>query len=357
VGGAGGEAVGGAGGEAAGGAGGQDGVGGAGGAGGAEQRVLRVCPDGCEFALPSEAAAVVEDGDLVEIEAADYVDCAVWRASVTVRGVGGRPHIRDRACADKGIFITRGETTRFENLEFSGMAVPDENGAGIRHEGTHLVVRDVRMHDGEQGILAGDNPAGTVYIENSRFERLGRNGQAHGIYINRVAELRIRDSRFLRSVDQGHEIKSRALRTLIDCSVIASLDGDDSRNIDLPEGGHVEIRNSVIQQGEESPQRNIIGFNLEEPAHETQRLIMRNNLLINDQDRGSFVHIDGEPELDIRDNIFVGAGQIRVGGAPFPNNVYLNSREDAMVPPGPSVPQPRACADEMAGMMEMEEAP
>jgi hypothetical protein len=304
-------------------------------------RVITVCPDGsCDFRTPGEAARATEGGEIVEIQAGDYVDCATWPVSVTIRGVGGRPVVRDVACGGKAIWITQGAETTIENIEFTGMAVPDRNGAGVRHEGGRLVLRDVYMHDGEQGVLADANDRASVIIEDSLFERLGQDGLAHGVYANQIAELVIRGSQFLASQNEGHEIKSRALRTLIECSVIASLDGVDSRNIDLPNGGDVEIRGSVIQQGANSANREIIGYGLENAPNPIQRFVMTDTLILNDAGDGTFVHIAGDPMVEVHDDLFVGGGAVQLGGDPFAVNVSFRSREAAALPAEPELPAP-----------------
>ncbi|HEX6115169.1 MAG TPA: hypothetical protein VFZ10_22940, partial [Geminicoccaceae bacterium] len=43
-------------------------------------KVLLVGPDR-SLRLPSDAAAVAEDGDVVRFDPGEYVDCAIWRAS------------------------------------------------------------------------------------------------------------------------------------------------------------------------------------------------------------------------------------------------------------------------------------
>ena len=301
-------------------------------------RIITVCPVGCDFALPSEAARRTVGGELVTIEAGDYVDCTFWPVSVTIRGINGRPRIHDAACGGKGIWVTQGDDTVIENVELSGMAVPDRNGAGIRHEGGALTVRNVYFHDGEEGILAGANPVATVTIEDSVFERLGQDGQAHGIYINQIEALTVRNSQFLSGQHEGHELKSRALRTLIQCSTFASLDGDDSRNIDLPNGGDVEIRDSLIEQGPNSANHEMVGFALEAQDNPIQRFVMSGTMLINDEGVGAFIHMAGAPEVDIRTNTFVGVGTVNVGGDAWPVNDYYNTRELAMLPAAPALP-------------------
>jgi hypothetical protein len=307
-------------------------------------RVITVCTDGsCDFRTPGEAARAAVGGEVVEIQAGEYVDCATWPVSVTIRGVGGRPVVRDVACGGKAIWIIQGAETTIENIEFTGMAVPDRNGAGVRHEGGRLVLRDVYLHDGEQGLLADANPEATVLIEDSLFERLGQDGLSHGVYANQIGELVIRNSQFLASQNEGHEIKSRALRTVIECSTIASLDGVDSRNIDLPNGGDVEIRGSVIQQGTNSLNREIIGYGLENAPNPIQRLVITDTLFLNDAGDGTFVHIAGDPMVEVHDDVFVGGGTVQLGGDPFAVNVTFRNREAAAVPAEPELPAP-SCA-------------
>ena len=67
----------------------------------------------------------------------------------------------------------------------------------------------------------------------------------------RRAELVLRRSRVVESVGEGHEVKSRAARTIIENNVIASLTGVDSRQIDLPNGGDIVIRGNVLEKGPE----------------------------------------------------------------------------------------------------------
>ena len=51
---------------------------------------------GRTYPVPSAAAAVAADGDVVEIDAGEYVgDAAFWTAdNLTIRGVGGMAHLR-----------------------------------------------------------------------------------------------------------------------------------------------------------------------------------------------------------------------------------------------------------------------
>ncbi len=106
------------------------------------QNILKVGPEQ-SLKLPSEAAAIAQNGDIIEIEAAKYsCDAGVkWKANdLVIRGVNGRAHITWQDCGGnlpggKGLWNTIGYNVRIENIEFSFAKVSDNNGAGIRHDG------------------------------------------------------------------------------------------------------------------------------------------------------------------------------------------------------------------------------
>ena len=56
-----------------------------------------------------------------------------------------------------------------ENIEFSGAAVRDTNGAGIRHEGGDLRLHNTFFHDNEFSMLTGKRPLASIEISSSRF--------------------------------------------------------------------------------------------------------------------------------------------------------------------------------------------
>src|SRR5262245_30696656 len=101
---------------------------------------LQVGP-GKPYAKPCDAKNDAKDGDVVEIDAAgDYHgDYCQWtQTDLTLRGVNGRPKIDATGVTisnGKGIWVFSGANVTVENVELSGAAVPDANGAGIRHQG------------------------------------------------------------------------------------------------------------------------------------------------------------------------------------------------------------------------------
>ena len=310
--------------------------------GGGAPKTLRV-GKGEKLKYPSEAAKIANDGDTIEIKAGVYVDCATWKASnLTIRGVGGRAHVKDEICASKGIWNIRGNNTTIENIEFSGMKNRSKNGSGIRMQGVSLTIRNSYFHDGEEGILGGNKPGNVILIEDSEFARLGKAGRAHPIYINKADSFTLRRSYIHGCVDEGNCLKVRAKHSVVTCNVIASMDGDSSWEVDFPNGGLVEVRNNVIQQGAKSANSNIIGFAMEtrkpKNRNSTQKLILENNIVINDKGKFIVVKKHENTEVVIQGNKFIGRGRLSYEEG----NERFSSRAAAGLEDYPSLPA--ACA-------------
>jgi Right handed beta helix region len=220
----------------------------------ATAKVLLVGPER-DLRMPSEAAAVAEDGDVVRFDPGEYVDCAIWRASgLVLEAPDGAAHVRDRACAGKAIWVIAGDDVTVENITFSGARVPDQNGAGIRAEGRNLTVRNSRFYDNENGILGGTVAGSTILIEGSVFERNGKCAAncAHGVYVNGIERLKVVGSIF-RDQRVGHHVKSGALAVeVIGSTIEDGPEGTASYLIDVTSGGEVVIADNQMQKGPKS---------------------------------------------------------------------------------------------------------
>jgi len=185
----------------------------------ARAETLDVGPQG-KYAAPCAAFAAAADGDTIEIDSAGvYVGdvCGITKNQLTIRGTGGRALVDagGKNAQGKAIWVVQGDDTSIESIEFTGAAVPDLNGAGIRQEGKNLTVRDCYFHDNENGILAGDSAGSEILIENSEFEHNGAgDGYSHNLYINHIAKLTFRYNWSHRSVI-GHLLKSRAAENYV----------------------------------------------------------------------------------------------------------------------------------------------
>jgi hypothetical protein len=262
-------------------------------------RVLRVCPTGCAYALPSAALAASQNGDTIEIGPGDYVDCGtIAHDDIIVRGLsapdGGKPRVHSKVCGRKGIFIVQGGSVLIENLELYDAVDPttnDMNWACIRFDSIatarNLIVRDSYLHDADDGLLGNNisTAPNTLLVENCVFERLGRAGYAHGLYVGTAVDLFVlRNSTVRSNHDDGHLVKSRAKHAVLECDTIAGLQGNNSYEIDLPQGGDALVQHSVVQAGPNlsNTGNTMITFAEENGNNAPHRLVLVDDVLIDD---------------------------------------------------------------------------
>jgi hypothetical protein len=282
----------------------------------AASRVIRVGP-GRQFADPSQVTGLAS-GDVVEIDAGVYNGPAsTWSTSnLTLRGVGGRAHLVAPATISNGkaIWVTAGTNIAVENMEFSGAAVPDKNGAGIRADGQDLAVCGSYFHDNENGILGG---GGNVLIEYSEFAHNGACvtgfGCSHNMYID-AARLTLRYS-YSHHANIGHLVKSRSRENYILYNrIMDEADGTSSYTIDLPNGGLSYVIGNLLQQGPNTDNPSILIYGEEGATNPSQTLYVVNNTFVNDRGSGTFVELSGGTTATLQNNLFVGGGTVVSGG-------------------------------------------
>jgi hypothetical protein len=300
------------------------------------------------------ALNVARPGDTVVLAPGIYAQGGVVKANrITLKGESGA-HLRGHAVKDKAALVISGADIVIDGIECSRIYVKDRNGACIRAEGHNLTVRNVYFHDNEQGILTGP-ASGTLLVENSRFERNGKDGRAHGLYVGQSIENFIfRRNKVLSTVNEGHGVKSRAHRTIIEDSVIASLDGRDSRAIDISNGGDVIIRRNILEKGPQSRNWQMIGLSLEGEVHPTNSASIEDNLFVFDLEppwidrmvdkitrsprlKGRVILSQSSGAVTLTDNIIVGAKEIGLAGAED-GNVRYSSRSEAGLGDYPVLP-------------------
>jgi hypothetical protein len=212
-----------------------------------------VAETGESFESLQEAVdSIGSGGGTVRIAAGRYSDCAVQEAG-QVRFAAERPGtavFEGGACEGKATLVLRGRSARVEGLVFTGIAVEDGNGAGIRIEQGDLHVSYTRFVDSQSGILSAIDPSGSVTVDHSTFSGLGENSEGvHSIYIGRYGSLTVTHSRFERGTG-GHYVKSRAPRiTILASSFDDSRGRDTNYMIDLPEGAVGRIAGNTFVQG------------------------------------------------------------------------------------------------------------
>jgi MYXO-CTERM domain-containing protein len=284
---------------------------------------------GKTYAKPCDAGKDAKDGDTIEIEGAgNYTgDVCTWsQNNLTFKGVNGRPKI-DAAGVNipngKGIWVFYGDTTTVENIEFSGASVDSANGAGIRHQGVNLTVRDCYFHDNQNGILGSPNKGGVdspgqgeVLIERCEFAKNGAgDGKSHNMYLGPYAKFTLQYS-YSHSSNVGHLVKVRAVESHI---LYNRLTDDESTNVsyevNLPDGGRAYVIGNLIEQASDpNGEQNgaIIDF-ASESAQAVSDLFVVNNTVVNNRTKGgTFVQIKDTVTTPavLRNNVFSGNGTI-----------------------------------------------
>ncbi|MBV8616000.1 MAG: right-handed parallel beta-helix repeat-containing protein [Acetobacteraceae bacterium] len=277
---------------------------------GATAATLHAGP-GQQYALPSQAIAAARDGDTVAIHPGQYFDCAVVRRNdLTIEGVGGAVVLTDKPCQGKALLVIDGHNVTIRNLTLQRVRVPDHNGAGIRAEGGDLTVEDTRFVNNQNGLLAASNQAATIRVTGSTFIGNGvcAGSCAHGIYVNQIKLLDVERSRFL-GTREGHHIKSRALSTrIVGCDIEDGPDGTASYLIDIPNGGNAVIAGNRLEKGPRSQNpATVIMVGAEGVSQPTERLVFRDNTLVNDEGRPTtFVHNVTATPAELQGNTFRG---------------------------------------------------
>jgi Ca-dependent carbohydrate-binding module xylan-binding len=247
---------------------------------------------GKEFATLATAIAASNNGDVIQVQAGTYTnDFATINTKITIEGVGGMVNLVATVPPPNGkaILVTNTDVT-LDNIAFSGAKVADGNGAGIRYQAGNLTINDCYFNNNQDGLLAANNPAGSITINNSEFAYNGTgDGYTHNLYVGEVGTLTINGSYF-HDADVGHEIKSRALNTIIENSrIFDGPTGTASYSIDLPDGGNVLIKNNIIEQGPDSQNPTII--HVGGPVYPGTNIQIIDNTILNDLHTSSAVAV------------------------------------------------------------------
>lgn len=294
-----------------------------------------------------QVTALIADGDSVLIDAGLYIDVkqVTWRKNyLYIGGFQGKPRleagakIANDASNGKGIFVIAGTNCIIENIEFANAKVMDNNGAGIRQEGANVIVRHCVFTANEMGLLCGVIADCKITMEHNIFQNNGSTanpGYQHNVYIGHIDTFLFQYNESIDAIAEGHELKSRAKFNFILYNRIANYQTEDSRTIDLPNGGVSIIMGNIIEQGINSANNNIIGYGLEglsnPVAHE---LYLVNNTIINKKSKGNYIQIqNGTTRLFLKNNVMAGAntGGLIIGNATLldsANNVYYPNIND-----------------------------
>lgn len=288
--------------------------------------------NGVGYSTITAANSALQHGDELLIASGTYTTpIVITKNDITIKGLG---HVifNKGIAQGKGFIFSRGDNLTVTNIECKNIINRDGNGACIRQEGVNLTLNNVFFHSSQEGILETAKQAGFIKVYNSRFERLGHNGQAHGIYTNK-ASLHINKSLFIAAKSQGHAIKVRGQRLSIENSILVSLSADDSRLIDMSNGGELSVVNSLLGQGPNSVNGQVIGYGLEGMHHQNNYIALEDNLIYLERLGSDYLLALPNTDMPIsilqNNNIIIGKDQ-----SPYQSdtNIYFINRAEIGLP-------------------------
>jgi len=244
-----------------------------------------IAETGRSYATLQQAVdAIGDQRGTITIAPGTYRQCAVQRAGVIIYTAAefGTVTLDATPCEGKASLVLRGLGAEVRGITFSGIYVPDGNGAGIRLEQGALNIAYSRFENSQQGILTGNDSEGRIYILRSTFSGLGTcensAGCAHSIYIGNYGELTVRESRFERGRG-GHYVKARAANVIIENNSFDDAGGSETNYmIDLPAGSAGVIANNWFVQGRDKLNYSaFIALGAEDLLHSSDGLTVRNN--------------------------------------------------------------------------------
>lgn len=280
----------------------------------------------------AEASRVATNGDTIEVDAGEYYrDVAIWTQSdLTLKAIDGRARLVSGGASaeSKGIWVIRGGNIQIEGFDFIGATVSDRNGAGIRFEKGHLVVRDCKFLKNENGILTGGHAGSTLEIENSEFGYNGfGDGRSHNLYVGAISRLRVTGTYF-HHAKVGHLLKSRAAENHIFYNRLTDeTGGTASYELEFPNGGLAYVVGNIIQQSSTTENPTMISYGAEGSRWSVNALYLVNNTLIDNYTKtGVFLRMKpGLGQVTALNNLLAGKGKLESAGqGDFHNNFNVD---------------------------------
>ena len=288
---------------------------------------------GQEYTTIAAAVDASGTGDTINVEAGTYTnDFVTITHDLTLNAVGGTVTMvateqppDGKAIIDEG---GSGVNVTITGFDMSGATVPDGNGAAIRYEGGSLTLNDDTIHDNQEGLLAADDPNGTITINGSTFSDNGSGtGYTHNIYVGDIASLTVENSTITGAVG-GHDIKSRAENTTITNNTITDgTSGTASYEIDLPNGGNATVTGNVVEKGANATNPIAISYGEEGGVYASSSLTVQGNTMLNDdasQNTTAVVN-DASITATIDENTLYGWTAVSSGAATATSNTSLTT--------------------------------
>ena len=213
---------------------------------------------------------------------------------LTIVGVHGRAHLEaaDQSSEDKAILVIAGDNATIENFEFSGARVPVQKCAGIRHQGTNLLSALLLPRQPGRILATGPGRGRRDRLLGVRPQRRRRRLLAQ--HVHRPRPQLHAPVQLLDRARVGHLVKSRALRNYILYDRLTGEHGTDSYELDLPNGGLSYAIGTVIEQGTNTQNPNMLAYGEEGDLNPDSRLYAVNDTFVNDLHRGDWIFIGSQ---------------------------------------------------------------
>ena len=181
-------------------------------------------------------------------------------------------------------------------------------------------------------------------IENSVFVSNGaNNGQSHGLYLDSLGEIVLKNIKVISTKEGGHTLKISAPKMLIENSVLLALNEYNSRTIDNFGGGELVVRNSVLQQGPNSDNLDMIGVALEKnrTLKSSHKVFLENNWIIFDNQKnilikelnvGKLFDANKLGPYILKKNRIVGMATVNQNNVVMQDNMLFENRAEAGLP-------------------------
>jgi len=252
------------------------------------------------------------------------VGAAHFRKPVMVAGQGTQ--ITDQSIEDKGTFVVDADAS-FTGLDITG-ASGDGIGAAFRHQSGNLLVRRTKIHRCQNGLLGPARyvDCALVVDDCDVFDNATGTGQTHGLYVGEITTFTCTNSRF-RATNIGHHIKSRALCTTIrNCEVGTEFKGNESYNIDVPQGGDVAIVGCHLRQGPLTDNAVMVNFAGERNPHPSSSLVVTDTVFESTSGGiGIRIHANADVVARVENCVFTGV-DVAVEGRCVMRNCRQNGR-------------------------------
>jgi len=310
-------------------------------------RVIRVGPHH-PITRVADAARNARSGDVIEVDAGEYIDdvASIPQSHLTIRAVGGRARMVQQGASAEGkaIWVIKGDHVVVENFEFSGARAPDHNGAGIRHEGGKLTVRNCLFEWNQMGLLTWNNERAELVIERSEFRhnaaaQIYKPGDpiGHQIYVGSIGHFTLRDS-YVHDGAFGHLVKSRARENHITYNRITDeTGGRSSYELEFPNGGVAYVVGNIIGQSANTENADLVSYGAEGFHWPHNELYLVHNTLVDGAPAGgNFVRVKpGADRVKVVNNLLLGNGRFDLADpAESTGNLHAEPGDVASMPTG-----------------------